>query len=76
MSVFHALRDAVAAAAGDAAAMRLMAPATPEAVLYALGACASARAPAQVSMLAQTPVPAITPAIAPTSAQTIPQAAT
>jgi len=40
MSVFHALRDAVAAAAGDAAAMRLMAPATPEAVLCALGACA------------------------------------
>jgi len=39
MSVFHALRDAVAAAAGDAAALRLMAPATPEAVLVALGAC-------------------------------------
>jgi len=39
MSVFHALRDAVAAAAGDAAALRLMAPATPEAVLRALGAC-------------------------------------
>ncbi len=38
MSVFHALRDAVAAAAGDAAAARLMAPATPEAVLRALGA--------------------------------------
>ena len=38
MSVFHALRDAVAAAAGDAAALRLMAPATPEAVLTALGA--------------------------------------
>jgi xanthine dehydrogenase large subunit len=39
MSVFHALRDAVAAAAGDAAALQLMAPATPEAVLCALGAC-------------------------------------
>ena len=38
MSVFHALRDAVGAAAGDAAALRLMAPATPEAVLRALGA--------------------------------------
>ncbi len=37
MSVFYALRDAVAAAAGNAAAMRLMAPATPEALLYALG---------------------------------------
>lgn len=36
MSVFHALRDAVAAAAGDAAALRLMAPATPEAVLKAI----------------------------------------
>lgn len=37
LSVFHALRDAVAAAAGDDAALRLMAPATPEAVLRALG---------------------------------------
>jgi xanthine dehydrogenase large subunit len=37
MSVFHALRDAVAAAAGDEAALRLMAPATPEAVLRSLG---------------------------------------
>lgn len=37
LSVFHALRDAVAAAAGDEAALRLMAPATPEAVLRALG---------------------------------------
>ncbi len=37
ISVFHALREAVAAAAGDAAALRLMAPATPEAVLRALG---------------------------------------
>jgi len=37
MSVFHALRDAVAAAAGNQAAARLMAPATPEAVLTALG---------------------------------------
>jgi len=43
MSVFHALRDALAAAAGDAAALRLMAPATPEAVLRALGACRSPR---------------------------------
>ncbi len=38
MSVFFALRDAVAAAAGPAAAARLMAPATPEAVLRATGA--------------------------------------
>ncbi len=38
MSVFFALRDAVAAAAGPEAAERLMAPATPEAVLRALGA--------------------------------------
>jgi xanthine dehydrogenase large subunit len=37
MSTFYALRDAVGAAAGDSAAMRLMAPATPEAVLRALG---------------------------------------
>ena len=37
MSVFHALRDAVAAAAGARAAARLMAPATPESVLRALG---------------------------------------
>jgi xanthine dehydrogenase large subunit len=37
MSVFHALRDAVAAAAGPGAAARLMAPATPEAVLRAVG---------------------------------------
>ncbi|MBL8484943.1 MAG: molybdopterin-dependent oxidoreductase, partial [Rhodocyclaceae bacterium] len=37
MSVFHALREAVAAAGGAAAALRLMAPATPEAVLAALG---------------------------------------
>ena len=37
MAVFYALRDAVAAGAGDAAAQRLMAPATPEAVLRALG---------------------------------------
>ena len=37
MSVFHALRDAVAAAAGNQAAARLMAPATPEALLTALG---------------------------------------
>ncbi|MBI3525907.1 MAG: xanthine dehydrogenase molybdopterin binding subunit [Betaproteobacteria bacterium] len=37
ISVFHALRDAVAAAAGDDAALRLMAPATPEAVLKAIG---------------------------------------
>ncbi|MGB4347260.1 MAG: xanthine dehydrogenase molybdopterin binding subunit [Burkholderiaceae bacterium] len=36
MAVFHALRDAVAAAAGNAAAERLMAPATPEAVLRAI----------------------------------------
>ncbi len=36
MAVFYALRDAVAAAAGNAAAERLMAPATPEAVLRAL----------------------------------------
>ncbi len=36
MAVFHALRDAVAAAAGNAAAERLMAPATPEAVLRAM----------------------------------------
>jgi len=35
-SVFHALRDAVASAAGPAAAARLSAPATPEAVLRAL----------------------------------------
>ncbi len=48
LSVFHALRDAVAAAAGDTAALQLMAPATPEAILTALGAgaCASAQAPA------------------------------
>jgi len=45
MSVFHALRDAVAAAAGDAAALRLMAPATPEAVLCALGRVAQAATP-------------------------------
>lgn len=38
LSVFHALRDAVAAAAGAEAAQGLMAPATPEAVLRALGA--------------------------------------
>lgn len=38
LSVFHALRDAVAAAAGPEAAQELMAPATPEAVLRALGA--------------------------------------
>ncbi|MBL8446357.1 MAG: xanthine dehydrogenase molybdopterin binding subunit [Zoogloeaceae bacterium] len=38
LAVFHALRDAVAAAAGSAAAARLLAPATPEAVLRALGA--------------------------------------
>jgi len=37
MAVFHALREAVAAAAGDQGAVRLMAPATPEAVLRALG---------------------------------------
>jgi xanthine dehydrogenase large subunit len=37
MSVFFALRDAVASAAGDAAALRLVAPATPEALLRALG---------------------------------------
>ncbi len=37
MSVFHALRDAVAAAAGAKGAARLMAPATPESVLRALG---------------------------------------
>ena len=37
MSVFHALRDAVAAAAGARGAARLMAPATPESVLRALG---------------------------------------
>ncbi len=36
MAVFHALRDAVAAAAGNAAAERLMSPATPEAVLRAM----------------------------------------
>ena len=36
MAVFPALRDAVAAAAGNAAAERLMAPATPEAVLRAI----------------------------------------
>lgn len=38
LSVFHALRDALAAAAGPEAALGLMAPATPEAVLRALGA--------------------------------------
>lgn len=37
LSVFHALRDAVAAASGAEAASRLLAPATPEAVLRALG---------------------------------------
>lgn len=36
ISVFHALREAVAAAAGDAAALSLHAPATPEALLRAL----------------------------------------
>lgn len=36
ISVFHALRDAVAAAAGPEAASRLRAPATPEAVLHAI----------------------------------------
>jgi xanthine dehydrogenase large subunit len=45
MSVFHALRDAVGAAAGNDAALRLMAPATPEAVLRALGNCAGECAP-------------------------------
>ena len=38
ISVFHALRDACAAAAGPAAAAALDAPATPEAVLRALAA--------------------------------------
>ncbi|GAB2181711.1 xanthine dehydrogenase molybdopterin binding subunit [Denitratisoma sp. agr-D3] len=42
MAVFHALRDAVAAAGGAGAATRLMAPATPEAVLRALGDWSSA----------------------------------
>lgn len=37
ISVFQALRDAVAAAAGPEAASRLRAPATPEAILHALG---------------------------------------
>jgi len=36
ISVFHALRDAVAGAAGPQAAARLTAPATPEAILHAL----------------------------------------
>lgn len=36
ISVFHALRDAVAGAAGLQAAARLTAPATPEAILHAL----------------------------------------
>ncbi len=41
MAVFDALRDAVAAAGGKEAARRLRAPATPEAVLRALGLPAS-----------------------------------
>jgi xanthine dehydrogenase large subunit len=49
ISVFLALRDAVAAAAGNESAMRLNAPATPEAVLRALGGCAGER-PAPHSM--------------------------
>lgn len=40
IAVFHALRDAVAAATGPQAAMRLTAPATPEAILRALAAAA------------------------------------
>lgn len=40
MSVFYALRDAVAAAGGATAALGLMAPATPEAVLKALTSAA------------------------------------
>ena len=47
ISVLHALRDAVAAAAGAPAARRLMSPATPEAVLKALGGCPTDRAPAR-----------------------------
>jgi xanthine dehydrogenase large subunit len=38
ISAFHALRDAVANSAGAQAAMHLSAPATPEAILRALGA--------------------------------------
>jgi xanthine dehydrogenase large subunit len=38
ISAFHALRDAVANSAGAQAAMQLTAPATPEAILRALGA--------------------------------------
>lgn len=36
ISVFHALRDAVASAAGPIAAMNLTAPATPQAILHAI----------------------------------------
>jgi xanthine dehydrogenase large subunit len=41
ISVFEALRDAVAQARGDGAAVRLQAPATAEAVLRALSAPAN-----------------------------------
>jgi len=48
LSVFHALRDAIASTAGDHAAPQLQAPATPEAILAALkmlkvDRCAAAR---------------------------------
>jgi xanthine dehydrogenase large subunit len=43
ISVFHAIKDAVAAAAGYRVSPRLDAPATPERVLFAVGAaCAAA----------------------------------
>jgi xanthine dehydrogenase large subunit len=45
ISVFHAIRDACAAAGGAGAAAQLRAPATPEAVLRAIGALPGSRLP-------------------------------
>ncbi|RFA28413.1 xanthine dehydrogenase molybdopterin binding subunit [Alkalilimnicola ehrlichii] len=51
-SVFYALRDAVGAAAGPAAATALQAPATPEAVLRALMACETSAEPGEAAEVA------------------------
>ena len=48
ISVFHALKDAVSAAAGSGAGLRFDAPATPERVLLAIEA-ARVRAPEPVA---------------------------
>ncbi|MES1998464.1 MAG: xanthine dehydrogenase molybdopterin binding subunit [Pseudomonadota bacterium] len=47
ISVFHALRDAVASASGPQAARQLNAPATPQAILHALTPAAAVNRPVQ-----------------------------